>query len=104
MASSRTPFTQRVIDLIAAIPKGSVSTYGAIAAAAGSPKGARQVARILHSCSETDGLPWQRVVGREGRILLPGQRGSIQRQLLEMEGVGFTKAGNVDLVEHFFAF
>ena len=93
----RTPFTQRVVALISDIPTGRVCTYGALAAAAGSPRGARQVARILHSCSTSDGLPWHRVVGKGGRILLPGAGGSLQKQLLEMEGVMVSGTGVVDL-------
>ncbi len=97
---SRTPFTQAIIVLISAIPKGSVCTYGALAAAAGSPRGARQVARILHSCSETDGLPWHRVVNKAGEIAIPGYGGDVQRSLLQGEGVQFTSGGGVDLNAH----
>lgn len=43
------PFAGRVIRLIQEIPPGKVATYGQIAFMAGSPRGARQVARILHS-------------------------------------------------------
>ena len=45
------PFTQRVIELIQAIPPGYVMSYGQVAAAAGNPRGARQVVRILHAMS-----------------------------------------------------
>jgi methylated-DNA-protein-cysteine methyltransferase-like protein len=70
------------------IPKGNVSTYGEVAKSAGHPGTARQVAWALHNASAL-GLPWQRVLGSGGRILLPGEEGLHQRMLLEMEGVVF---------------
>ena len=56
------PFTQKVIEIIKGIPEGKVMTYGQIAGAAGSPRGARQIVRILHAMSAAHGLPWHRVV------------------------------------------
>jgi methylated-DNA-protein-cysteine methyltransferase related protein len=70
------------------IPKGKVSTYGEVARAAGHPGTARQVAWALYNAS-TLGLPWQRVLGSGGRILLPGEEGLHQRMLLELEGAAF---------------
>ncbi len=74
--------------IVRRIPRGKVATYGQVAAAAGYPGTARQVAWALRGASEK-GLPWQRVLGREGRILLPGEAGQLQRTLLELEGVQF---------------
>ncbi len=68
------------------IPKGKVATYGDIAYAAGFPGSARQVAWALHQSS---GVPWQRVVGSGGKILLGGEAGFEQRMRLEAEGVTF---------------
>ena len=61
-------FTERVIQLIQQIPAGNVMTYGQIAKLAGSPRGARQVVRILHSSSGKYQLPWHRVVNAKGEI------------------------------------
>ena len=69
------------------IPRGRVSTYGAVAAAAGFPGRARQVVWALRTTEP--GLPWHRVVGAGGRILLPGQSGLEQRLRLSQEGVRF---------------
>ena len=69
------------------VPRGHVSTYGAIAQAAGLPRGARLVVRTL---SQSHGLPWHRVVAAGGRIALPGEHGHDQRFRLEMEGVKFS--------------
>jgi methylated-DNA-protein-cysteine methyltransferase related protein len=69
------------------VPRGHVSTYGAIAQAAGLPGGARLVVRTL---SQSHGLPWHRVVAAGGRIAIPGEGGLDQRFRLEMEGVKFS--------------
>ena len=87
-------FTEHVIRIIQGIPNGHVMTYGQVAAAAGSPRGARQVVRILHSMSEKYKLPWHRIINAKGEISLTGGN---QRELLEMEGVQFSSTGKVDL-------
>jgi len=61
-------FTHRALVIIKNIPVGTVMTYGQIARLAGSPRGARQVVRILHSMSEKHGLPWHRVINAKGEI------------------------------------
>jgi len=94
------PFTQRVVDAIAAVPKGKVATYGGIAAMAGSPRAARQVVRILHTLTRKHALPWQRVVNKQGMVALSEvQGGDEQRRLLEAEGVVFDEQGRIDLEE-----
>jgi methylated-DNA-protein-cysteine methyltransferase-like protein len=69
------------------VPRGKVATYGDIAYAAGYPGAARQVAWALHA--ESTGLPWHRIVGAGGTILLPGEHGFEQRMRLQSEGVSF---------------
>jgi methylated-DNA-protein-cysteine methyltransferase-like protein len=97
----RNTFTEQVIEIIREIPEGRVATYGGIAALAGNPRAARQIVRILHTCSEQENLPWWRVVNREGRIALnPGYGYEEQEDLLLAEGVGFSNAGRVDLTRH----
>jgi methylated-DNA-protein-cysteine methyltransferase related protein len=68
------------------IPRGKVSTYGAVARAAGFPGTARFVARVLH---RGFGLPWQRVLGAGGEIKLRGDSAIEQRFRLGAEGVRF---------------
>ncbi len=93
-----TEFTKRVLAVIRAIPRGKVMTYGAVAAAAGSPHAARGVAWILHSSSSSAALPWHRVVGRGGRISLEAASGGdLQRAALDAEGVELGLSGAVDL-------
>ena len=82
------------------VPRGRVSTYGAIAKAAGYPRCARHVSRVLRQVA---GLPWQRILGSSGRISLRGEAALEQRFLLQAEGVGF-RGRRVDLAsfEHRF--
>lgn len=77
----------RLRATILKIPRGKVSTYGAVARAAGFPGAARQVVWALQ---QSHGLPWHRVVAAGGRIALPGERGFEQRMRLEAEGVMFS--------------
>lgn len=93
-----TPFTQQVIEIIKGIPKGYVMSYGQIAAHAGSPRGARQVVRILHSMGEKYDLPWHRVVNAQGEIALTDEESRyMQRHYLENEGVVFDRNGRIDM-------
>lgn len=92
------PFTESVIEVIRSIPPGKVMTYGQIAAVAGSPRGARQVVRILHSLSEKHGLPWHRVINAQGEIALTdGEARYSQAFLLREEGVEVDVRGRIDL-------
>ena len=94
------PFTERVVRMIQQIPPGRVMTYGQVAAAAGNPRGARQISRILHSMSAKHDLPWHRIINAQGGISTPTDRedkGSLQQELLESEGVAFSSDGKVSL-------
>lgn len=90
-------FEQKIIGVLKKIPKGKVANYGLIAAAAGNPRGARQVVRVLNSSWEKYKLPWHRIINREGKISLPPGRGyELQKSLLEKEGVVFGPGDVVD--------
>ena len=96
----RTSPEARIRAAILKIPRGKVSTYGAVARAAGLPGRSRQVARVLH---RSFGLPWQRVLGAGGEIKLRGDSGIEQRLRLEAEGIRF-RGRKVDMKAHEFAF
>ncbi len=97
------PFTERVVEIIQSIPEGSVMTYGQIAECAGSPRGARQVVRILHSLSEKHGLPWHRVVNAKGEIAIQEEESRyMQRLYLENENVEIGLGGLIDLEQYRF--
>lgn len=91
-------FFHQTAALIKKIPRGKVATYGQIAALAGNPRAARQVAWVLHSASDKENLPWQRVINGQGGISLPRYGGyELQRALLVQEGVKFDAADRIDL-------
>jgi methylated-DNA-protein-cysteine methyltransferase-like protein len=91
---------ERIVAAIRKVPHGHVSSYGAIAKAAGYPGGARQVAWTLHSSA---GLPWHRIVGAGGEIKLRGESAFEQRFRLEAEGVTF-RGRRVNMRLHEFKF
>src|ERR1700751_3103463 len=74
--------------IIRSVPKGKVSTYGKVAAAAGYPLYHRAVARLLRH-APLQGLPWQRIVGAGGEIKLRGEAAAEQRLRLSIAGVKF---------------
>jgi methylated-DNA-protein-cysteine methyltransferase related protein len=93
------PFQERVLEIVRAIPRGKVLTYGQVAMLAGAPRGARQVGRILYNRGRT--APWQRVINRYGGLsTYKVGSGHEQRLLLENEGVMFTADGSVDLKKY----
>lgn len=97
------PFIENVIQIIKQIPEGRVMTYGQIARTAGSPRGARQVVRILHSMSRKYGLPWHRVINVKGLIVLKDEESAMnQRDLLEHEGIAVDLGGRIDLEKYQF--
>ena len=87
-------FAQAVLDVVAGIPAGYVTTYGAIARLLGRARNARQVGKILSRAELCGSYPCHRVVNHAGRTV-PGW--PEQRTLLEREGVAFRENGLVDL-------
>lgn len=85
-------FRSDVYNVVSAIPKGRVATYGQIAWLLGRPQNSRLVGRVLRGASGS--LPCHRVVNCQGRTA-PGW--NEQRSLLEAEGVKFKPNGNVNL-------
>ena len=58
---------QAVCQIVAAVPRGRATSYGAVARALGRPGWARLVGRILGSCGEAR-IPAHRVVDSQGRL------------------------------------
>ena len=77
----------RVYRLVKKIPRGRVTTYGDIAKKLQLPGGARVAGYAMASCPNGEGIPWHRVVGAGGRLLISEPHASLQRKLLESEGV-----------------
>ena len=93
-----TETTLRIVRAVKAIPAGKVSSYGAVARAAGLPNGARQTVRVLHSLSGKFDLPWHRVIRSDGSIALrEGEGRELQIRLLCAEGVEASPEGRIDM-------
>jgi methylated-DNA-protein-cysteine methyltransferase-like protein len=78
------------------VPRGRVITYAQLARMAGLPGGARTAGRAMAGCPQGRGIPWHRVVGASGRILVREPYASLQWRLLEAEDVERTGA-RIDL-------
>ncbi len=93
-----TQLSQNIVDTIAAIPKGKVLSYGAVAALSGNPRAARQVSWLLKTQTDKRNLPWFRVINSAGEISIKDPHGyEIQKSLLEAEGIIFDNKDKVDL-------
>ena len=83
-------FSDKVYDVVRQIPKGRVTTYGAIAKYLGTGRSSRMVGWVLNNCGmEEPPVPAHRVVNRNG--LLTGKHHfpteKLMAQLLKNEGV-----------------
>ena len=76
-----------VYELVKKIPRGRIMTYGQVAKTLRLPGGARTAGRAMAACPNGSGVPWHRVVGAGGRLLIREPYASLQRKLLETEGV-----------------
>jgi methylated-DNA-protein-cysteine methyltransferase related protein len=85
-----------VYRLIKKIPRGRVTTYGQLAKALRLPGGARAVGYAMAATPKGRGIPWQRVIGAGGHVRMPEPHASLQRRLLETEGVYFD-GGVIDM-------
>jgi methylated-DNA-protein-cysteine methyltransferase-like protein len=91
---------QRIYAAVRRIPKGRVSTYGAIARVAGLAGRARQVGYALSALPAGTNVPWHRVINAQGRLSLERSAsgaGITQRVRLVREGVVVDAAGRVSL-------
>ena len=92
-----------IYGIVRRVPRGRVSTYGAVALLAGKPRGARQVGYALAALrGARHDVPWQRVLGARPRgtaaVSIRDPVGAaVQQRLLEREGVRFDDRGRVDL-------
>lgn len=82
-------YRERVWLIVHGIPRGKVTSYGAVAKLAGLPRGARLIGRILAQLPAGSALPWHRVVNSRGQISLPPGSASYreQRERLLSEGI-----------------
>lgn len=95
-------FFECVWSVAAKVPRGRVTTYGAIARALGSPGAARTVGWAMRAAPAESGLPCHRVVNATGELSPEEAFGGpdVQRLLLESEGITFDVQGRVDMKHH----
>lgn len=92
---------EAILAVVKRIPRGKVTTYGAVAARAGLPRRARLVGRVLARLPSGSRVPWHRVVAAGGRIAFPDGSPTRGEQLrrLGREGVDAI-GGRIDLRRH----
>ena len=102
MKTKKNDFFDKVFEVVATIPYGKVTTYGAIAEVCGVKSAARTVGWALNSAANSN-LPCHRVVNRVGALSGKFHFGSptLMRDLLESEGIEFTSDDCVDMKKHF---
>ena len=88
-----------VYRMVKQIPRGRVTTYGALAKALRLRGGARTAGRAMAATPSGKGIPWHRVVGDRGKLLIREPYASLQRKLLQSEGVQILEF-RVDLKRH----
>jgi methylated-DNA-[protein]-cysteine S-methyltransferase len=81
----RSGFSRVILEQLARVPYGEVTTYGSLAARAGNPKAARAVGMIMNRNPIPIVLPCHRVVGSTGSLV--GYGGGLERKrlLLDLE-------------------
>ena len=92
---------EKIYDIVKQIPRGTVATYGQVAALAGNKRWARVVGYALHVNPDPEVIPCYRVVNREGRVSEAFAFGGENRQigLLEVDGIE-VKDGCIDLSKY----
>jgi methylated-DNA-protein-cysteine methyltransferase related protein len=100
--SDPTSFNRSVYAIVARIPRGHVTTYGAIARALGDPRKAREVGWAMAATPQGQNVPAHRVINSRGELSGAWAFGgyAVHRALLEAEGVQFLDDGRVDLERH----
>jgi methylated-DNA-protein-cysteine methyltransferase related protein len=90
----------RVYALVKSIPRGRFMTYGQVAKVLGLPGGARTAGRAMAACPSGQGIPWHRVLGAGGKLLIREPYASLQRKLLESEGLELAEKRVLEFRKH----
>ena len=100
MAGKSSKTYPRIWNVVYAIPKGRVASYGQIAELAGvsGRRGARMVGWALGQAPDRSTLPWHRVLNAQGKISIPeGSRARAEQiRRLTAEGI-LVNDGRVDM-------
>jgi methylated-DNA-[protein]-cysteine S-methyltransferase len=80
------PFARIVLEQLALVPYGQVTTYGSLAVRVGRPRAARAVGTVMNRNPLPIVLPCHRVVGASGSLVGYGGGLARKEQLLRLEG------------------
>ena len=83
---------QKIWQVVLAVPRGKVVSYGQVAEMAGLGRQPRYIGRALGKLPEGHSVPWYRVIRSNGQIAFPVGSEKYQEQVsrLEAEGVEVT--------------
>ena len=96
-------FSKRVYDLALDIPAGRVTTYGALAnAAGGGSMAARSISSILSKAPNPKVIPWHRIVYAGGRVWFSPEYEKKRRALYKREGINLNDRGYIIDFEEIF--
>lgn len=95
-------FRNKVISFVKMIPKGKVVSYGQVAASCGHPRASRQVGGILGALGVEVGVPWWRVVNRDGIITIKNHIVTKEQQkaLLKKDGVKVSNSNSINMSKY----
>ncbi len=99
-------FSQRVWELATSIPPGRVTSYGAIAkAAGGGAMAARSISSILSKAPNQKAIPWHRIVYSDGRVWFDTEHEVARRKLYTKEKITILPNNKIkDFEEIFYDF
>lgn len=100
--STISPFASLVYSATKQIPRGRISTYGAIAQAIGRPQAARAVGQALNHNPYWPTVPCHRVVGSTGQLTGFATGLNKKRQLLQKEGITIKKDRVLNFAQVFY--
>lgn len=90
-------FSSRVWELAVSIPEGRITTYGALAkAAGGTPITARSITSILSKAPNPNAIPFHRIVYSNGTVWLAPEYEKKRRALYKREGIEVSKTGKIE--------
>ncbi len=96
-------FSARVYELALSIPPGRVTTYGAIArAAGGGTMASRSITSILGKAPNQRAIPWHRIVYAGGKVWLDSEHEVMRRILYKKEGIEVNETGKIKNFDEIF--
>lgn len=79
---------QDILQTLASIPYGKVSTYGGIAARSGNQGKARYIGYILKNLPNSSEIPWHRVINSQGKISFEENSHQYKKQVEQLRNEG----------------